>query len=123
MSSSASGHMYLLFFALVGQKSSGWTVIVDVGQVGTRDAVAVTFKYDVVANVELERLDLWCLVCERGRALGEDVSLCGLKNRKKKEGKEKKKKLEPTSEPATRSPGPTLLQTDRRIRKSSQNPA
>ena len=87
MSSSASGHMYLLFFALSGQKSSGCTVIVDVGQVGTRDAVAVTFQYDVVANVELERLDIWCLVCERGRALGEDVSLCGPKNRKKRERK------------------------------------
>ena len=74
-SSSASGHTSLFLFSLSGQKNSGRTVTVCVGQVGTRDAVAVPFESVSVANIELERLDVWCSASERGRALCEHVSL------------------------------------------------
>lgn len=41
------------------------------GQVGTPDAVAVVFEVAVmVGKVEVERVCLWCLARERGRALG-----------------------------------------------------
>lgn len=66
---SASGHTSLFLLSLTGQKSSGRTVDVYVGQVGTRDAVAVMVPFEavMVAKVELERVCVWVLARERGR--------------------------------------------------------
>lgn len=58
VSSSANVHPYLFLLSLTGQKSSGDTFDVYVGQVGTPDAVAVPFEAVMVAKVVLENVGL-----------------------------------------------------------------
>ena len=84
MSNKASGHTSRFTSSLTGQYSSR-VIDVDVGQVGTLDAVAVPFAEAVmVGKVEVEKVErlcsVWCLVREKGRALGDRVSGSGIHN-------------------------------------------
>ena len=57
MPNSISGHTSLFRLSLKGHMNPGRTVDVKVGQVGTPDAVAVSFAVVSVAKVELETPD------------------------------------------------------------------
>lgn len=69
------GHTTPFLLSLTGQKNAGGTSDVYVGHVGTPDAVTVLFEVVMVAEVELERVGLWRMASERGRALGRGVNL------------------------------------------------
>ena len=76
ISNKASGHTSRFTSSLTGQYSSRVSDV-DVGQVGTPDAVAFA-EAVMVGKLEVEKVErvslLWCLVRERGRALGDRVS-------------------------------------------------